>query len=130
MVVSFASDWVRLSEASITFVYNPRFFDSYADEVKLLVTGSSRLDEYRRAGDSLMGCYLFYHMHLFSIANPLLQNLPDPHRINCPPQEPDSSDMAVLWEHRACPEPFIKCDRCFSLRWKQLRRQQLICEEL
>lgn len=31
------------------------FFDTYGERTKLLVTGSSRLDVYRRGGDSIMG---------------------------------------------------------------------------
>ena len=31
------------------------FFDTYGERVRLLVTGSSRLDVFRRGGDSLMG---------------------------------------------------------------------------
>ena len=33
------------------------FFDTYADQVRITVTGSSRMDVYRRGGDSLMGRY-------------------------------------------------------------------------
>ena len=42
------------------------FFDARADETRIVVTGSSRLDVYRRGGDSLMGRYFFYRMHPFS----------------------------------------------------------------
>ena len=38
------------------------FYDTYADSVRVLVTGSSRLDVYRRGGDSLMGRYLLYRI--------------------------------------------------------------------
>ena len=36
------------------------FFDTYGDRVHLIVTGSSRLDVFRRGSDSLMGRYLLY----------------------------------------------------------------------
>src|SRR2546429_931009 len=36
------------------------FFDTYGDRVHLIVTGSSRLDVFRRGGDSLIGRYLLY----------------------------------------------------------------------
>ncbi len=54
------------------------FFDTYADQVKIIVTGSSRMDVYRRGGDSLMGRYFLYRMHPFSVAETLHQDLPDP----------------------------------------------------
>jgi predicted AAA+ superfamily ATPase len=35
------------------------FFDVYGEESKVLVTGSSRLDVFKRGGDSLMGRYFY-----------------------------------------------------------------------
>ena len=57
------------------------FFDTYADQVRIIVTGSSRMDVYRRGGDSLMGRYFLYRMHPFSVAETLHRDLPDPARI-------------------------------------------------
>ena len=34
------------------------FYDGFGDRVRIAVTGSARLDVYRRGGDSLMGRYL------------------------------------------------------------------------
>ncbi len=39
------------------------FFDVYEQKTKIVVTGSSRLDLYKRGGDSLMGRYFLYRMH-------------------------------------------------------------------
>jgi predicted AAA+ superfamily ATPase len=39
------------------------FFDSYGDRVRLIVTGGSRIDIFRRGADSLMGRYFLYRMH-------------------------------------------------------------------
>jgi hypothetical protein len=36
------------------------FFDNYNEKIKIIVTGSARLDVYRAGGDSLMGRYLSY----------------------------------------------------------------------
>ncbi|MBI5542501.1 MAG: AAA family ATPase [Deltaproteobacteria bacterium] len=41
------------------------FFDTYADQVHVLVTGSSRLDVYRRGGDSLMGRYFLWGLSMW-----------------------------------------------------------------
>ena len=35
--------------------------------VAFLVTGSARLDHYRKGGDSLQGCYHHYRLHPFSL---------------------------------------------------------------
>ena len=44
------------------------FFDTYHDQVKIIVTGSSKLDIYRTGGDSLMGRYFPYRIHPLSVA--------------------------------------------------------------
>ncbi len=106
------------------------FYDTYADRVRVLVTGSSRLDTYRRVGDSLMGRYFLYHMHPFSVAETLHQQLPDPDRIVRPPSKPKPADFDALWQHGGYPEPFLKRDPRFSRRWQTLRTQQLLREDL
>ena len=53
------------------------FFDLYGERCRILVTGSSRLDVYRRGGDSLMGRYFLYHMHPLSVAELIHSSVPD-----------------------------------------------------
>ena len=106
------------------------FFDTYADQARIIVTGSSRLDTYRRVGDSLMGRYFLYHMHPFSVAETLHQDLPDLKRIVREPKKPKPAEFAALWIHGGYPEPFLKRDKRFSLRWQELRTQQLLREDV
>ena len=87
------------------------FFDTYADQLRIIVTGSSRMDAYRRGGDSLMGRYFLYRMHPFPIAEILNQDLPDPKRIVRSPTPISEEDFQALWEHGGYPEPFWKCAR-------------------
>ncbi|MBN1898976.1 MAG: ATP-binding protein [Spirochaetes bacterium] len=49
-------------------------YDKYRDKFKFLVTGSARLDIYRKGGDSLQGRYHYYRMHPFSMAEILNKN--------------------------------------------------------
>ena len=102
------------------------FFDTYADQVRIIVTGSSRMDTYRRGGDSLMGRYFLYRMHPFSVAEALHQDLPDPKRIVRSPDKIGAKDFDALWEHGGYPEPYLKRDRRFTRRWQSLRSQQLL----
>jgi len=46
-------------------------FDKYKDKFQILVTGSARLDLYRKGGDSLMGRYHYYRLHPFSLTEGL-----------------------------------------------------------
>lgn len=43
-------------------------YDKYKETFKFLVTGSARLDLYRRGGDSLQGRYHYYRLHPFTLA--------------------------------------------------------------
>lgn len=106
------------------------FFDTYADRTRLLVTGSSRLDVYRRGGDSLMGRYLSYRMHPFTVAELIDPRLPDAHRIVREPVTIPSTEWNALWQHGGFPEPLTRRDARFTRRWAALRRQQLVREDI
>ena len=106
------------------------FFDTYVDQVRIVVTGSSRMDTYRRGGDSLMGRYFLYRMHPFSVAEVIHQDLPNPKRIVRSPDRIKATDFNALWDHGGYPEPFLKRDRRFSRRWQSLRTQQLLREDV
>lgn len=106
------------------------FFDTYADQVRVMVTGSSRMDTYRRGGDSLMGRYFLYRMHPFTVAETLSQDLPDAKRIVRPPQNIEAAEFDALWSHGGYPEPFLKRDGRFSRRWQALRMEQLLREDI
>jgi uncharacterized protein len=104
------------------------FFDTYGDRVHLIVTGSSRLDIFRRGSDSLMGRYLLYRMHPWSVGESLRTNLP-PREIGSP-AEIASAEWDALWEHGGFPEPFLRRDSRFTRRWRSLRQEQLSREDL
>ena len=106
------------------------FFDSYADRIRIMVTGSSRMDAYRRGGDSLMGRYFLYRMHPFSIAETLTRDLPDIKRVVRSPCKIRPADFDALWKHGGYPEPFLKRDARFSRRWQTLRQEQLVREDI
>lgn len=105
-------------------------FDTYADDLRLLVTGSTRLDLFKRGGDSLMGRYLPYRMHPFSVAEIASPTLPDATRIVRPPRRVPDAELDALVQHGGFPEPFVARDPRFSRRWAALRREQLIREDL
>ena len=105
-------------------------FDTYADQIRIMVTGSSRMDTYRRGGDSLMGRYFLYRMHPFSVGEAVRQDLPDSKKIISQPKKITSSEFDALWTHGGYPEPFTRRDMRFSRRWRGLRIQQLLREDI
>ena len=105
-------------------------FDTYSDHLKIIVTGSSRMDVYRRGGDSLMGRYFLYRMHPFSVAEASSTILPNARRIIRAPVRTKAADFDALWNHGGYPEPFLKRDMRFSRRWQSLRLDQLVREDI
>jgi predicted AAA+ superfamily ATPase len=104
------------------------FFDVYGDEAKIIVTGSARLDVFRKGGDSLMGRYFRYRMHPFSVGE-----IVDPtvSKTEVKPQKNiDDGDWNALFEFGGFPEPFAKRDAEFARKWRGLRRSQLIREDI
>lgn len=104
------------------------FFDRYEQSTRLLVTGSSRLDVFRRGGDSLMGRYFLFRMHPLSIGELLHPEIPT--NLVAPPARLSRSDHDALWTYGGYPEPFTRRSRAFHLRWRDLRRQQLVREDI
>lgn len=104
------------------------FFDSYEKKCRIIVTGSARLDIYKRGGDSLMGRYLLYRLHpltIGEIAHPTLSE----NEIQ-PPQEINDSEYNTLLQYGGFPEPFLKRNKYFFNQWKRLRIEQLFKEDL
>jgi len=103
-------------------------FDGFGEKTRILVTGSSRLDVYRKGGDSLMGRYFLYRMHPFSVAE-IARTVVREDPI-APPSAIDENDWDALWEFGGFPEPFLRRNSRFSQRWRSLRVQQLTKEDL
>jgi uncharacterized protein len=105
------------------------FFDKYSHEIRIIVTGSARLDVYRVGGDSLMGRYFLYRLHPLSVGELLNPNLRTA-EITTVPQKINDKEFNDLFEFGGFPEPFLKGTQQFYNRWKRLRLQQLFKEDL
>jgi hypothetical protein len=104
------------------------FFDTYGDRVRIAVTGSAKLDVYRRGGDSLMGRYFLYRMHPFSVAELLRADVPAD-VVNAPAPITEA-EWQALWSHGGFPEPFLRRDPRFSRRWRRLRHELLAKQDV
>ncbi len=101
-------------------------YDSIGRETPILVTGSGKLDVYRKGGDSMLGRYLPYRLHPFSVAESdsvnspesVLENAPVKHRWN---------DLVAL---SGFPEPLIAASEAKAARWSRLRLDRLVHEDL
>lgn len=104
------------------------FYDTFPDQVRILVTGSARLDYVKKGGDSLMGRYLRYRIHPLTVGEILHPELAE-QEIRYP--EPlAEQDFGSLLKFGGFPDPFLKNSSRFWNQWKGLRSEQLFREDL
>lgn len=113
--------------------YLKGLFDKERESYRMLVTGSARLDVYRRGGDSLMGRYYYYRLHPFSVAefleseNPLI---PGKEIALAGPGATISAVHDLLWRFGGFPEPLMKQNVRFLRRWRTQRQERLVREDI
>lgn len=108
-------------------------FDKYKKIFHILVTGSARLDLYKKGGDSLMGRYYYYRLHPFSLSE-ILQIEPKI-KISKELIFPDTKkNIAKIFKDLlffgGFPEPFIKKDQKTLRRFHNERLDRLIKEDI
>jgi len=92
-------------------------FDVFHESHAFLVTGSARLDIYRRGGDSLMGRYHPWRLHPFT-----LDELPE----GISPEEGFQRLMTL----GGFPEPFVSGDERLARRWRRERFDRVLREDI
>lgn len=92
-------------------------YDTRHNDQEFLVTGSARLDIYRRGGDSLMGRYHYWRLHPFTI-----DELP----VNMSTEE----GYNRLLKFGGFPEPFLLADERESRRWRRERFDRILKEDV
>lgn len=104
------------------------FVDEYKQASHIIVTGSAKLDVYRKGGDSLMGRYFLYRICPLSIAEIVRPSYS--HNLISAPTKVSNEAIESLMEFGGFPESFIKQDKRFHSRWQNMRFQQLIREDI
>ena len=108
-------------------------FDKHREDFKMLVTGSARLDVYRRGGDSLLGRYFYYRLHPFSLAECLEKRnrLKPFDEINIGEPPPEAGELfSALIKFGGFPEPFLKQSERDLRRWHSSRLERLVKEDI
>jgi len=108
-------------------------FDKHRDHIRFLVTGSARLDVYRRGGDSLQGRYHHYRLHPFSYAevhSPGSTTLPAPGAELEIPSSGDQGIVESLMRLGGFPEPFIAQSERSLRRWQTQRLERFFREDV
>lgn len=92
------------------------FYDTEKSFRKIIVTGSARLDYYRKGGDSLVGRYRYFRLHPFSL--PELQ------------QATGESSLASLLRFGGFPEPLLRRNETEHRIWQRDRLSRVVREDL
>ena len=97
-----------------------------------LVTGSARLDIFRKGGESLFGRYFLLRMHPFTLGE-FQERTPHPDMILSSLKRPLTSDsprFERLFRFGGFPDPYLKADPALWNLWRQSRLERLIREDL
>ncbi len=98
-------------------------YDKYGEQLSFLVTGSAKLDLYRKGSDSLLGRYIPYRLHPFSVSesykspDKLLKEFKTSYKWN---------DLITLGGY---PEPLLAGNEKKAQRWSRLRLDRLAYED-
>jgi uncharacterized protein len=92
-------------------------FDKQHGAHEFLVTGSARLDVYRRGGDSLMGRYHYWRLHPFGLDE-------------VPSKMPMAEALRRFLTVGPFPEPFFGNDEREARRWRKERFTRVIRDDI
>lgn len=92
------------------------YYDRFKGKVSFMVTGSAKLDYYRRGGDSLQGRYHYYRLHPFSLGEM--------------GKAAGSAELDQLLRYGGFPEPLLKADERFHRRWLREQGSRVLYEDL
>nr|VFJ48826.1 MAG: hypothetical protein BECKFW1821B_GA0114236_100451 [Candidatus Kentron sp. FW]VFJ57056.1 MAG: hypothetical protein BECKFW1821A_GA0114235_10674 [Candidatus Kentron sp. FW] len=111
-------------------------YDGFHQEYRFLVTGSGRLDTYRKGGDSLAGRYALFHIWPFTLAE-LSDRRVTPDEFVADPLGivPDHDGVAEdIWRRLSrfsgFPEPYTREKAAFYRRWSSAYHSQIIREDI
>ena len=91
-------------------------YDTEKSRRKIIVTGSARLDYYRKGGDSLAGRYRYFRLHPFSLRE-----------LN---RKPTRADLEALLKFGGFPEPLFAQNEAEHRIWQRDRISRVVREDL
>lgn len=104
-------------------IYIKGLYDSYKSSVNILLTGSAKLNIYKRGGDSLRGRYFSFRIHPLSLSELHHTDLPlHPIRL---PTKPEHDSLSQLMTYGGFPDPWTQQNQRFYNRWQQSTWEQL-----
>ncbi|MFH1874030.1 MAG: ATP-binding protein [Pseudomonadota bacterium] len=112
--------------------YLKGLYDTRKEFCNILVTGSARLDIFRKGGDSLLGRYFLFRLHPFSLGE-LCNSDTEPEKLKQCLEEVITANQLIyqdLMKYGGFPDAFLKKDQNFLNAWQRMRRDRVIREDL
>ena len=103
-------------------------YDTQGAEIPIIVTGSARLDLFRRGGDSLQGRYLPYRLHPLTVGERPRPPAPSMDQLDTSGAAPFPWDDLVALG--TFPEPLLEGHAGRARRWSRLRKERLVFEDV
>lgn len=91
-------------------------FDKYKEMLSIIVTGSARLDLFRKGGDSLFGRYHYYRLHPFTLAEV--------------DQKFRRETTIGLLRYSGFPEPYLSKNDNEYRRWQRERLSRVVYQDI
>ncbi|MCI0416657.1 AAA family ATPase, partial [bacterium] len=108
-------------------------YDLHKGNHSILVTGSARLDLYRRGGDSLQGRYFFHHLHPFTLSEVVGVRFDESTELPHMQHAPNSAVQKTLEDLiklGGFPEPFLSGSQRKADRWRLAYSTLLVREDI
>lgn len=99
-------------------------YDTKPESLKILITGSARMETFRKAGDSLAGRFFVHHLLPLSLSELKAEILLDS------ANETNVNKIDRLIERSGFPEPFTADTKEDADRWRKLYTDSLIREDI
>jgi predicted AAA+ superfamily ATPase len=106
-------------------------YDTLKEKYRFLITGSARLDIYRKGGDSMLGRYHYYRLHPFTLAEAAGRtSMPEVMKEIPIPSKSEREIFKALNKFGGFPEPFIKQNSRVLRRWHNEKTERLFREDI
>ncbi len=104
------------------------FYDKHNTEYQVIVTGSARLNVFRKDGDSLLGRYYSYRHHPLSFGE--IENRPFETSLFRKTGQHSPEAYKNLFRFGGFPAPFVADREASHAKWTRTRRELLVREDL
>ncbi|HJD56384.1 MAG TPA: ATP-binding protein [Rickettsia endosymbiont of Pyrocoelia pectoralis] len=105
------------------------FYDKFGENIEFIITGSAKLNIYKKGGDSLMGRYINLTVHPLSVAE-IAGNFDSNVDYIKSPKNITKEEFEALINLGGFAEPYLKANTKFHKIWSTQRFEQLFREDV